>query len=56
MSQIKEQDKTLDEMDTSNLPEAGFKTLVIEMLNELSGRIDYLSENVKKEIGGVLVP
>ena len=37
-------------MEKSNLPDAGFKTLVIRMLNELRGRIDELSENINKEI------
>lgn len=39
MSQIKEEEKTpekkLHKMETSNLPEAEFKTLVIRMLSEL---------------------
>ena len=37
-------------METSNLPDAEFKTLVIKMLNELRGRVDELSENFNKEI------
>ena len=32
-------------METSNLPDAEFKTLVIRMLNELKGRVDELREN-----------
>ena len=46
MSQMKEQNQTpekeLNEMKTSNLPDAVFKTLVIMMLNELRGRVDLL--------------
>ena len=37
-------------MESSNLTDAEFKTLVIKMLNELRGRIDELSENFNKEI------
>ena len=35
-------------METSNLPDADFKTLVMRMLNELQRRVDELSENVNK--------
>ena len=38
--QIKTPEKQLKEMETSNLPDAEFKTLVIRMLNELRGGID----------------
>ena len=55
MAQMKEQIKTpekqLKEMETSNLPDAEFKTLVIRMLNELRGRIDQFGEKFSKEIG-----
>ena len=54
MSQIKEQHKTLEtelnKMETSNLSNAEFKTLVIKMLNEL-WRINALNKNFNKEIG-----
>ena len=43
-------------METSNLLDAEFKTLVIRMLNELKGRVDELGENftnIKKDIGTV---
>ena len=40
-------------METSNLPDAEFKTLVIRMLNELRGRVDELSENFNKEIENI---
>ena len=54
MSQTKEQNKApekeLNKMETSNLPNAGFKTLLIRILNELKGRVDELSENFNKEI------
>ena len=36
-------------METSNLLDAEFKTLVIRMLNELRERVDELSENLSKE-------
>ena len=37
-------------MESSNLTDAEFKTLVIKMLHELQGRVDELSENFNKEI------
>ena len=37
-------------MESSNLTYAEFKTLVIKMLNELTGSIDEISENFNKEI------
>ena len=52
MSQMKEENKALEKelnkMETSNLSEAEFKTLVIRMLQELKGRVDELSENFKR--------
>ena len=46
-SQMKEQNKApereLNKMETSNLPEAEFKTLVIRMTNEFRGKVDELS-------------
>ena len=48
VSKMKEQDKTsekeLNEMETSNLPDTEFKTLVIRIFSELRGRIDKLSD------------
>ena len=40
-------------METSNLLDAEWKTLVIRMLSELRGRVDELSENfnnIKKDM------
>ena len=37
-------------METSNLPDIEFKTLVIRMLNDLRGREEEQSENFGKEI------
>lgn len=37
-------------METSNLPDEEFKTLLIRMLGELRGRVEELSENFNKEI------
>ena len=34
--------KELNQMETSNLPDAEFKTLVRRMLNELRGRVNEL--------------
>ena len=45
--------KNLNKMKTHNQPDAEFKTLVIRMFNELSGRVDKLSENFNKEIGNI---
>ena len=57
MPQIKEQNKTpekeLNKMETSKLPDAEFKTLIVRMLSELRGRADELSENFSKEIGNI---
>ena len=59
MSQMKEQNKIpeieLNKMDTSNLPDTDFKTLVIRILNELRRRVDELSENFIKEIGNIII-
>ena len=48
--QNKAPEKELNKTETSNLPDAEFKTLVIRMLSELRRRINELSENVNKEI------
>ena len=52
MFQMKEQNKTtekeINKMETSNLPEAEFKTLVLRMLNELSDNFNKEIENIKK--------
>ena len=40
-------------METSNLPDVEFYTLVIRMLNELRGRVRELSENFNKELGSI---
>ena len=37
-------------METSNLPNEEFRTLVIRMLTELRGRVGELSENFNKDI------
>ena len=37
-------------MESSNLADAEFKTLVIKMLNELRGSVDKVSENFNREI------
>ena len=48
MSQIKEQNKTpekeLNKMETSNLPDAKFKTLVKKLLKELSGNLNHIKK------------
>lgn len=37
-------------METSNLQDTEYKTLVIKMLNEFGRKIDELTENFNKEI------
>lgn len=50
---IKEQDKTsqksLNEVEVSNLPDRTFKVMVIRMLIQLRITMDELSENFNKE-------
>ena len=45
---MREQNRDPDIMKSSNLTNAEFKTLVIEMLNELLGSVDKFSENFNK--------
>ena len=40
-------------MESSNLTDAEFKTLVIKMLDELRGRVDEHSENFNEEIKSI---
>ena len=40
-------------METSNLIDTEFKTLVIQILNEFRGREDELIENFDEEIGNI---
>ena len=47
---MSEQDREPEIMESSNLTDAEFKTLVIKMLNELMGSVDEFSENINKEI------
>ena len=42
-------------METSNLLDAEFKTLVIRMLNENRERVEELIENVNKETGNIKI-
>ena len=54
---MKEQNKSLEKeinkMETSNLLDVEFKTLVIRMLNELKGKVDKCSEKFNEEIGNI---
>ena len=45
--------KKRNEMETSNLPDSEFKTLIIRMLNEFRGQVHELSENFNKKIESV---
>ena len=47
-------EKALNKMKTSNWLDADFKTLFLWMLNDLTGRVNELSENFNnKEIGNI---
>ena len=46
--QEKSQDKELNEMETTKMPDAEFKTVEIRMLQDPRGRTDDLSENIKR--------
>ena len=48
-----EQNRDPDIMESSNLTDAEFKTLVIKMLNELRERVDKLSDNFNREIKNI---
>ena len=52
MAQVKEQIKTpekeLNEMEISNLSDAGFKTLVVRMLKELSEDLNSIKKASQK--------
>ena len=45
---MREQNRDPRIMESSNLTDAEFKTLVIKMLNELRGRVGEFSENFKR--------
>ena len=47
---MREQNRNPEIMESSNLTDAEFKTLVIKMLSELRERIDEFSVNFNKEI------
>ena len=47
---MREQNRDPEIMRSSSLTDAGFKTLVIKILNELLGSVDKISENFNKEI------
>ena len=42
--------KRIHQMETSNIPNTEFKTVMIRMLKEIRGRVDELRENFNKEI------
>ena len=50
---MREQNRDPEIMESSNLIDAEFKTLIINMLNELRERVDELSENLNKEIKNI---
>ena len=47
---MREENRDTDIMESSNLTDAEFKTLVVKMLNELLGYVDKFCENFNKEI------
>ena len=46
----KSSEKELDEMESTKIPDAEFKTVVIKMLKDIRGRMDDFTENLNKEI------
>ena len=52
---MREQNRDPEIMESSNLTDAKFKTLVIKMLNELMGSVDEFSENFNKEIKNIKI-
>ena len=54
-NRMREQNRDLDTMESSNLTDAKFKTLVMEMLSELRGSVDEFSENFNKEIKNIKI-
>ena len=47
---MREQNRDLEIIESSNLTDAKFKALIIKMLNELMGSVDEFNENFNKEI------
>ena len=47
---MREQNRDLDIMESSNLTDAQFKTLVIKMLNELLGDVENSNKEIKMEM------
>ena len=54
-NQTREENRDPDIMESSNLTDAEFKTLVIKMVNELSGSFNKFSENFNKEIKNIKI-
>ena len=52
---MKEQNRDPEIMESSNLTDAEFKTLIIKMLNKLRGNIDEFSENFNKEVKNIKI-
>ena len=50
---MREQNRDPGIMESSNLTDADFKTMVIKMLNELMESVDEFSENFNKEIKNI---
>ena len=52
MPQVKEEEKSsekeVNEMESSNLPDIELKRMGIRLLKELKGRMDELSENLRR--------
>ena len=52
---MRKQNRDSGIMESSNLTNAEFRTLVIKMLNELMGSVDEFSENFNKEIKNIKI-
>ena len=50
---MREQNRDPGIIESNNLTDAEFKTLVIRVLNEHKGSLDELSENLNKEIKNI---
>ena len=56
MPQVKEQEKSPEKMEATNLQDTEVKTMTIRMLTEPRGRMNELSENLNKYIVNIKKP
>lgn len=57
MLQMKEQDKTsekeLNEIEISNMPDKGFREIIIKIFTRFERQVEELSENFNKDIENI---